>query len=243
MKLMPDRFKTPKIAHDLDGWHYPVLALPVILIWLLTAWLAFDYGRGRAGYDSGAVADRVDVFREEIKVLEKEREQLKRKIASLEREAQIYAEAEKKLKTSIMSQQDEKLALQKEVLFLRGVISGKSPKGLLRIQELQTLRDNTSGQYRLRFTIAQSLAGKKRVEGAMNISLVGVNRMGKDETLDFKNIATNEFQNKMGFWHFQKRDLAFKLPKGFKPVYWRVALKPTVKNYVELNERFDWNKK
>lgn len=240
---MPNRFKTPTIGHAVDEWHYPVLAIPIILVWLITTWVAFDYGRGRAGYDSGEASNRLGKLREEIRILDKEREQLKRKVASLERELQVRKEAERRLKESMINDQDKKLALEKEVLFLRGVISGKPAKAVLRVHQLQTLADKTSGRYRLRFTIDQSMAGKKRVEGEVKITLTGVDKNGKEQALMFNGIALQEWKPEMGFLHFQKIDQIFRLPEGFKPVFWRIELKPTNKDIEGLRERFDWRLK
>ena len=241
--LVSQRFKTPKIGSGMDGSHYPILAVPVILVWLISAWVAFDYGRGRAGYDSGAAEKRLDELREEIRILGKEREQLKRNVASLERESQVRKEAERRLQERMIGDQDEKLALQKEILFLRGVISGKPDKARLRVHDLYTLVDRPTNRYRLKFTIDQSMAGKKRVIGNVAMALVGVDKSGRDKTLKFKNIALNKKQSKMGFLHFQKIDRFFKLPDGFRPVYWRIGLEPTGDDVEGLKERFDWSLK
>lgn len=240
---MSQRFKTPRIGSGLDEWNYPVLVVPIILVWLISSWLAFDYGRGRAGYDSGAAEERLDEFREEIRILEKEREQLKRKVVSQERELQVRKEAERKLQEQMIGDQDKKLALQKEVLFLRGVISGKPEKTRLRIQNLKTFVDKTSGRYLLKFTVDQSMAGKKRIEGPVNIVLVGVDKAGRDKSLEFNDIALKNEKTEMGFLYFQKIERYFNLPNGFRPVYWRIELEPTESDVESLKERFDWSLK
>ncbi|MBU0501332.1 MAG: DivIVA domain-containing protein [Gammaproteobacteria bacterium] len=240
MRFMPDRFKTPNITHVMGQREYPVLALPVLIVWLITTWLAFDYGRGRAGYDSGEAAVRVGELRDEIKVLDKEREQLKRRIAALERQDQVYKEAELQMKNTMVGYQDAKLKLEKEVLFLRGVISGRPGKAQLRVHNLKTSVDKTTGDYRLQFTIDQSMAGKRRVEGDAKVSLTGVDKNGKEITLAMGDIAKGQALAKMGFLHFQKLDESFKLPDGFKPSHWRVELSPGGEDIEGLNERFEW---
>ncbi|OGT92442.1 MAG: hypothetical protein A2286_14595 [Gammaproteobacteria bacterium RIFOXYA12_FULL_61_12] len=241
MRFVSDRFKTPRMDQVLGQRdYYPILAVPVVIIWLITTWLAFDYGRGRAGYDSGEAAVRLGELRDEIKVLDKEREQLKRRIAALERQDQVYKESELQMKNSMIGYQDEKLKLEKEVLFLRGVISGRPGRAQLRVHNLKTVADKTTGEYRLQFTIDQSMAGKRRVEGDAKISLTGVGADGKETTLTMKEIAKGETLTKVGFLHFQKLDEIFKLPDGFKPAHWRVELNPGGDDVEGVNERFDW---
>lgn len=242
MKWIQERFRRPHVTHV---WgerrsNYPILAIPVVLVWLVTTWFAFDYGRGRAGYDSGEAAVRVGELRDEIRVLDKEREQLKRRIAALERQDQVAQEAQLQMKSTLIRHQDEKLKLEKEVLFLRGVISGQPGKAQLRIQNFKTMVDSATGFHRLQFTIDQSMAGKRRVEGDAKITLTGADKNGKEVTLPLGDIAKDDAPMQMGFLHFQKIDQFFKLPDGFKPSYWKVQLDPSEEEVDGLSERFEW---
>lgn len=236
-------FRTPRITRPGDGFGYPFLVLPLILLWLSSSWLAFDYGREIAGFDSGRAGEQMDKLRGELRTHFRERDQMERQIAALENEKKIHAVVQTEMQQTLKQLQNERLALEKKLLFLRGVSGGNPDQALLEVRDLKTWKDKTTDNYHLAFTINQTMNKQPSVKGEIQVSLKGTNAEKKEQVLKFVEIGQGEVGSTMKFKNFQKVHWLYQVPEGFVPGEWNFKLKSTIAKVKSYKENFPWQAK
>lgn len=240
MRFKRSPFRTPSITRPGDGPAYPYLLLPLILLWLASSWYAYDYGRERAGFDSDRAEQRLTELRAEMKVFKRERDQLKRQLVNLESENKVFRVVQAELQASIRQEQDERLALEKKHLFLRGVEKGELERAVLELRELKTWQEQPGSDYRLSFTLTQAMHKQPQVQGQIRLSLIGTDAEGKEQALPFGRIAQEKWSGRMNFKHFQRIETRYRLPEGFVPSEWWVEIQPEDDRVVSYRDRFAW---
>ncbi len=233
-------FHTPRITRPGDRSRYPLLLLPLILLWLGTSWLSFDYGRERAGFDSGKAAERLQQVRGELSILQREREQMKRQMVNLESENKIHKVVQAELQASLKQLQNERLVLEKKLLFMRGVQSGELDNAVLEVRELKTWPVATNGDFRISFTITQAMGKQPVVQGTIKLMLRGMDKSGATVELPFAEIVQGKLRTRMNFKHFQKVEWDYRVPKDFEPTAWRIQLQPESERITPYEQDFAW---
>jgi regulator of replication initiation timing len=233
-------FKTPRIIRPGDRSAYPYLWLPLLLLWLFSTWQSFDYGRERAGFDSGQAAESLEKVRGELRILWRERDQLKRQIASLEDEQKVHKVVQEEMQKTLRQQQTERLALEKKLLFLRGAKNTDLDQTLLQVRDLKTWKDKATGLYHLTFTISQAMTTQPSVKGEIKVVLKGADEKQQVKQLPFAEIAQGELSTGLDLEQFQKIDWNYRLPEGFEPAHWEVHLKAESDKVKDYRENFPW---
>ncbi|MFC1684741.1 DUF6776 family protein [Pseudomonadota bacterium] len=232
--------KTPKIVPPGSGWSpWWLLLIPVMVA--AAAWAAYEYGRLQAGFDEVATQERILSLEDQVHELETERAELYQQMAALERSSQIDREAARTVRDEIKLMQDERLEMEEELVFLRGIVSNQSAgKGSLRIQELK-LESVADKEVRYTFTVSHVLENLKLATGNIRISIDGV-QDGKAISLPHKELAVDGVESlKMRFKHFQKVSGTARLPEGFVASSITVDIKPEGKKLSPLTQTFKWS--
>lgn len=240
MRARQNPFRTPRIVRDGDRSAYPYLFLPLLLLWLASSWYAYDYGRQRAGFDSDQAANRLTQLRAEMKILQREREQLKRQLTNLESENRIYSVVQAELQTGLEQEQKARLALEKKLLFLRGASEGELAKAILEVRDIKTWRESPDGDYRLGFTLTQALSKQPLIQGQMRLGLIGIDAEGNEQAYPFGRLVRSDWTGRVNFKHFQKVEAAYRVPEGFRPAEWQIEIVPEGDQVAPYRDRFDW---
>ena len=129
------------------------------------AYLTFEFGRLRAGYDVLEAADELGELEDHIDTLEQEKLALSEQIALLETHRSIdrksYAEVEKsleKLQVKIQEQQDA-------IAFYRGIVSPADGEPGLRVQDFRLSRGEQEREYNVRLVLVQAMKHDRKVMG------------------------------------------------------------------------------
>ena len=182
----------------------------------------------------------VETLRQKVGRLEIDRASLRQQLVDLERRSQIDQEAVSKAKEELKKYQTERLDLQEEVAFLRGIVSSGEGAGVLRIQHFHLERGGDDNRYHYRFTISKVLKDSIVTTGQIHVTLDG--KQGFEErSLSLKEIAADNSEVlKMKFRHFQNIEGDFSLPSGFRPSGVTIEVDPDGKGFSPASKRFDW---
>jgi TolA-binding protein len=207
------------------------LTIAAILIWKL---LPSD-----AAEEDSRLRVQLEMQEQRIAELEEERSQLRQKVAELERRNQIDEKAVSMAREELKSFQTDRLKLEEEVAFLRGIMSSSGKQGL-RIHDLKLDRMNSDNLYRFRFTVSNVQKNSGVTQGRIWVTLEG-NQDGKVSTLALEAVTAEKVESlKMRFRYFQKVDGQIQLPQGFKPSAVSVEVRPVSKGQKPVKQRFDW---
>lgn len=236
-KLKPTRIVTPRIVQPGEGggrgWIW-LLFLVALGAW---SWQVFEFGRQRAGLDSGARDQVEDSLYERIAALEDERDALRRAAARFERSGQIDRAAADGVKAEVKSLQAERAELKREVAFLKTLVSGGSSKLAL---DDSRLVDAGDGRYRFEVTLSKQSDDGKTVAGQAVIRVKG-RQGGIDKTLDMKTITDGRRTNiGIKFKNFQKLKTEIKVPPDFEPATIEVSVLPEGKQFKSFEQVYDW---
>ncbi len=236
----PERFVTPQIVPRRSRSYYPLLFLPVVMLWLFSTWMAYDYGGEQAGFDRSKAGEQLSALRSQIRTQNREKEQWLRTLTRQETDLKVFKSAEVALRGELKSAQQQLVEQEKKLVFLRAVASGKLKKSLLTISNLEVFVLPEKGGYQLSLAVGQAMAAKPKIQGNMVIHLLAVDASGESRAIPIAQLVEGEPDLGMSFQNVQKFEFRFRLPQGIKPVQWEVRLQPSTENVAGLKERFDW---
>ncbi len=229
-----------------QGWSLGFLLFPVIA--MIIAWYAYEYGRTGLLFHSmtadstvSRLEQQVVAFQWQVKNLELERIKLREEIAVLERASQIDREAARAVSEQMKLAQDERLTMEEELVFLRGIISNKVDKKSLRIRDFSLRPLEAQNVFKYAFTVSQIFNSKEGVKGELFITVSGKQ---KDKEVSLKLDVLMEEKSKslkVNFKHFQKFEGLLQLPEGFVASNIIIDIKPSKKKMLSLKETFKWS--
>jgi FtsZ-binding cell division protein ZapB len=237
MRINVRKYRVPKIVGADEGvprW----LRLSLLLLLLgAVAWLAYQQGgnglaKGFARLQSGM--DRVGM-------LEMERNELKRELAMLKQTAEVDREALAAVREQIKTFQDERLKMEEELAFLRGIVSTSSKKRALRVQNFKLEAGLEARQFVYKFSVSQVINSGTVVKGRIEITITGLQdgeaRQFTLEKLSKENISSH----KMRFRYYQNIEGTIHIPEGFEPATILIDVKPSSTKLEPVSESYDWS--
>jgi len=166
-------------------------------------------------------------------------EELRHRIIVLERSQQIDRETNRAASEQLKVAQDERLALEKEVSFLRRLI-GEGGGGILQPTDFELKSTERPREFRYSLTIRQLIQDFGESTGSVEIQVVG-KRDGAEVTLPLSKLKGSEpTRHKMSFKHFQNFEGSISIPEGFEPENLVVDIKPSTNKLVPVSEVFPW---
>jgi hypothetical protein len=237
MVIDKKKYRVPKIvaAHQRPPlWLYLVL---VLLILGGVSWLAYQQGdsgiaEGFARLQSGGKG--------RIERLEQERNDLKRELAMVKQAAEVDREALLAIRDKIKGLQSERLKMEEELAFLRGIVTTSSKKEVLRVQNFKLQPGLEEQQYIYTYTVSQVINSGSVVKGKIEMSFSGL-KGGQATQLELKQLSEEKLSShKMRFRYFQNVEGKLRLPKDFQPAKIKIEVKPTGSKLAPVSETFNW---
>jgi len=218
-------------------WRYRI-AFAILLLAACAA-VAYAYVRGLndGGYYHGEVQSRMSEKSRDLEQAEVLEEQLRQRVAVLERGQEVDQAARESLRQEVMSLQDEIHGLREELAFYRGIVSPEEGQTGLQIQDFSIREGEEPGRYRFSLTLIQALRHDRRMEGMARLVLHG-RQEGESKTLPLSEVSD---RGELGFdfRYFQNLDGRIDLPEGFAPS--RVTVRVSREGGDEpLEEDFEW---
>ena len=238
MRLMSteSKYRAPKIVAPRTGAFSLLRILLLLLLVMASGW--YGYQVGHSGQDGLAVFK--PSLQERIRQLVMEREDLRRQLNMAKQSAEMDQAAIKAIKQRIKKFQDERLKMEEELTFLRGIVSTGPEKKGLRIQKFKLTAGTTEGDYEYAFTVSQVLNRGLVAKGRIYLELEGL-QDGESATLGLAKLADDhKSSHKMRFRYFQNVKGTLKIPAGFEPAKLTIEVKPESKKLDVVTETFDW---
>jgi hypothetical protein len=202
--------------------------------------VAFFAGVQREREASVALVEQIGTIEQERDVLSAAVAELKQQIIVLERSQQIDREASKTASSQLKEAQDERLAAETEVSFLRRLFQ-EGGGGILQPRDFKLEEADEPGGFDYSFTIRQLIPDFGESTGSVDLKVAG-KRGGKDVTLSLDKLAGSEpVRHEMAFKHFQSFGGYIRVPDDFDPESLLVEIKPTNAKLIPASETFPWS--
>ena len=224
-----------------SAWHSRASVAGITLLGILMAWGTYEFGRYRAGFDTLAASEAIEVLQGQISKLEQKHGDLREQNAVLERSGQIERQAYKQLEGAVTGLQDEILELKEELAFYRGIVSPTDATKGLKLQDFELSSGAQERQYHFKVVLTQVLNNGTVARGNMQFEVEGLHK-GELKRYTLKQISDISESNGPAFRYkyFQILEGDFVLPEGFEPIKVNLTVKPKSKAHKKLTQAFDW---
>ncbi|MCB2261709.1 MAG: hypothetical protein LGR52_02025 [Candidatus Thiosymbion ectosymbiont of Robbea hypermnestra] len=229
----------PRIIQPPSGTSRTVFVLSILAAFAAAIVGAFSVGT-QVGIETSRPLDKhMRMTASKCNALSEQVSNLEHQSTVLKRSQQIDQEIDRNLSKQLKKAQDERLALEKEVSFLRRLIR-KGGSGILQPKDFKVEKTGEPGMFRYNFTIRQLVQDFGRSTGKVEIRVIG-KRNGRKATLPLDKLAGSEPpKHKMGFKYFQVFRGLIKIPDNFEPEKLVVEVRPKTSKLIPVSETFPW---
>ena len=208
---------------------------------IVSAYLVFELGRIKAGYDIVEAANGRQAYEDIIAELESEVARLKQEVALLETHGDIDSVAYKQVESSLSSLQAKIVEQQDALAFYRGIVSPADGKPGLRVQDLTLTRGDEERQFQVRLVLVQSMQHVRKVSGDVRMSVQG-SQDGEERSYELAELLPDDADSgwPFSFRYFQNFNRQLLLPDGFTPRLIRVEVRSKTRSIADIEASFDW---
>jgi hypothetical protein len=208
------------IIRQRQPWRTKVLISAIVISLLAAAWIIFDYGRYRAGFDRLTVQEETKKLQNTVDELNQEVIEQREKIARLESAKQVDSHANTEVRENLETLQQEILELREELQFYRSIVSpGKGRPGI-HIHNFKISPGEEENSYYYNFTLIHIQGPKKhhrQASGVVNLYIEGLHN-GLNRKLALDELTKPKKKNvKYLFKYFARFEGKLFLPKEFQP--------------------------
>jgi Family of unknown function (DUF6776) len=205
------------------------------------AYLTFELGRIRAGYDVVEAAAERDELEDRIKALENEKLALSEQVAMLETHRNIDREAYGEVERSLQKLQAKIQEQQDAIAFYRGIVSPADGKAGLRVQAFHLSRGPHEREYNVRLVLIQAMKHDRKVSGDVSLQIAGL-QDGQQKSYAYRELVPEDGSSKwdFSFRYFQDFDRLVVLPDGFEPETVTVQVESKTKSIDSIEKSYAW---
>ena len=231
--------KSPLQQHG-AGRTYAVRALLLGLV-LVIAYLVFEFGRIKAGYDVVDAASDRQTYEDHILNLDDEIVELNQEVALLKTHREIDREAYKEVEVSLTALQSKIQEQRDAIAFYRGIVSPSDRNPGLRVQDMRVTRGKAEREFNVRLVLVQAMKHDRKVSGDVRLSVEGI-QDGVDTTYAFAQLLPEQAEKRwaFSFRYFQDFDRQLVLPDGFTPERVHVEVRSRTRSISSIEESFVW---
>lgn len=207
---------------------------------VLALFIAFEWGRGNAGFDGRAArVERSDLL-DRINDLEKENRRQRLLLAAHESERVGQTRERTDLGKSIGDLQGQVARLTSDLAFYRGVSGDKAPDEVLKIQQFRVSRSKGPDEYLLRLVLGRPLGREDAINGQLRMTFEGTTA-ATPVNLDLAAVsAVAGGELPFSFRYSQTLEQVIHLPAGFMPARTTVEISPARKGVNPVRATFIW---
>jgi hypothetical protein len=217
------------------------------LLWLAMAcamaaglWVAFEWGRSRAGFDGAAARSERAAFKDQIAALEERVRTTRLKLAMFETEGAGQLRERTELAKTIGELQAEVAQLNSDVAFYRGVVEGRTTPELVKVQQFQVSAGKVAREFVLRLVIGRPLRPEDSITGKARITIEGNTADGSPVSYDLAALGVESGELSFSLRYVETLEQVVHLPAGFTPSRSTVELAPARKDVKAVRETFIW---
>jgi len=231
---------TPRIVRPASSAARAVVVLSILVALAAVVIWAFSAGRQDGVGMLKPLSEHMCTTEDEREALAEQVSELKQQNIVLEQSQQIDREVKRNLSKQIKEAQDERLALEKEVSFLRRLVQ-EGGGGILQVKDFTLEAMDTPGEFRYSFAVRQLVQGFGESTGKIEIQVIGKRDDETTEPSLDELAGHNRLHHKMKFNHFQNLKGSIKVPGDFKPEKLVVTVKPETDKITPVSEIFPWS--
>lgn len=208
---------------------------------LVSAYLVFELGRIKAGYDIVEAANDRQAYEDIIDDLEDEVAGLKQEVALLETHRDIDREAYERVESSLSALQAKIVEQRDALAFYRGIVSPADGKPGLRVHGLTLTRGDEEREFNVRLVLVQSMQHDRKVSGDVRMSVQG-SQDGEEKSYELAELLPDDADSDWpySFRYFQNFNRQLLLPSGFTPRLIRVEVRSRTRSIADIEASFDW---
>jgi len=214
----------------------------VVALIIVSAYLVFEFGRIRAGYDLIEAGDISQAYEDHIAGLDNEIIELKQEIALLETNREVDRESYKEVEASLSTLQAKIQEQRDAIAFYRGIVSPSDGNSGLRVQDLKLSRGKAEREFNVRLVLVQAMKHDRKVSGDVNLTVAG-EQDGVERSYAFRELMPAEADKAwvFSFRYFQDFDRQLVLPDGFTPERITVEVRSKTRSISSIEESFSWS--
>ncbi|MEK6750517.1 MAG: DUF6776 family protein [Pseudomonadota bacterium] len=233
------RMKSGKLivkTHDpLRSWGMRAALAGIVLI---TAWALYYMGGKNAGFDRLDALDDQQQLKDVIAQVEREKSELREKLALLDRSVQVDKQAYNDLDVGNKTSQQEILELREEVAFYRGIVAPDENSQGLRIDNMKLEKAGEDRLYHYRLVVTQVLKNDRTAHGRVDVFVDGLEG-DKPKRIELAQISPQRGRDfEFNLRYFQRFEGDLKLPSGFSPR--SVVVEVKSQNRPAITKVFEW---
>jgi len=208
---------------------------------VVSAYLIFEFGRIRAGYDIVEVASIRQAYEDHIMQLDDEIVDLKQEVAILKTNREVDRKSYEEVEASLGTLQAKIQEQRDAIAFYRGIVSPTDGNSGLRVQNLKLSRGKAEREFKIRLVLVQAMQHDRKVTGDVSLSVEG-SQNGVDKTYALAELVPAEDKGawEFSFRYFQDFDRLLVLPDGFTPERINVEVRSRTRSIASIEESFAW---
>lgn len=215
----------------------------------VAAWGLFSYTRATTVSDFQRAQLEVETLRDERRQLSRELREaraevtrLREQVVYVQRSTEIDVQACDGVRASLGELQAETADLREQLAFYRGIVSPEQARAGVRVHELKFAPTDTAGRYRYDLILIQSVRHDRRVDGRIDVQLVG-QQEAEERRYSLSELDTTGAGNLVfSLKYFEEFSGTLNLPRGFTPARVVVTLVPGAGGAPKIEESFEWNR-
>jgi hypothetical protein len=213
----------------------------IVVLTLVSAYLVFEFGRIKAGYDTVEAGNISQAYEDHIMRLDNEIIDLKQQVAILETNREVDRESYREVEDSLSTLQVKIQEQRDAIAFYRGIVSPSDGKSGLRVQDLILTRGKQEREFNVRLVLIQAMKHDRKVSGDVNLTVVG-NIDGVDKSFTLTEILAADAERAwpFSFRYFQDFERLVVLPDGFTPERITVEVRSRTRSISSIEESFVW---
>lgn len=211
-----------------------------LIFGLLSLYVAYEFGRSGAGYDSRAAMQQRGDLNKRIRELEELNREQRVQLASQEgsRIGQTRERAE--VSRTIGELQAQVARQEQDLAFYRGVVGESAQAPLVKVQQFRVIGGSTAGAFALKLVLGRPVRPEDAVNGTIGITVEG-SKDGMPVSFELAQLTHDKLQElRFNFRYLQTLDQDVTLPADFKPERTTVEVRINRKGVQPTRQSFLW---
>ncbi len=237
------RYKTvvaPKVVMQTSRAQQVLWFVLLLGGFLLAVWYSYDYGRGHAQSGSPREVAPDNAAQQRITALEQERDELKARVAELERANQSGRQALDTARARIRTLEQAGVATDQAAEVEQPAGIAATGDNRLQLSDVHIASTDSAERFRFSFSVLYAGADSEPVTGNIWIAVNGLVN-GEPTRLPLNKVsASSRPYLKMSVAGRQDIEEEVTLPPAFVPRNIMIEAKPFDKRYREVSGKFDW---
>ncbi len=227
------------VKHRVSSHSKVIVWAILTLVVLVAGGAIYRYGLSQGGFEFSLASLKQSRFRDTVKQLRNENQELRETLARAERGLQVNETTYSELDDSLKVSAKQIVNLREEISFYRNILSPANKQPGVRIQSLHIEPTEKVSLFQYKLVVIQALKHERQVYGRAKFEISGL-QAGKNTVLQYP--GTNSRAIVVNFKYFQDIEGKFKLPENFTPSRVKVRITTRGRGGKTIEKEYNWPK-